>query len=337
MKPAFQPRLVNSLFGDPCLFVALRWTGEAVLFDLGRLDRLPASEVLKVRWVFVTHTHMDHFIGFDHLLRLFLAREGQVDLIGPAGVIANVTGKLRGYTWNLVDGYPFVLAVHEIDGDVVREVRFPATRAFEPEVVGERPFDGIAARGDGFTAHVAALDHRIVSLGYALQEDTHYNVRVDELERMALEPGPWLNALKAAIRRGDGDDTTIEVRLRGESEARRLRLGDVRERLVAITPGQKFAYVTDTVFSADNATRIIDLVRDADLFYCESLFVDEDRDQAIKRRHLTARQAGTLARRAGVRRLETFHYSPRYDGDAERLQREAQATFNGELPIDEPD
>ena len=39
MKLAFQPRLVNSLFGDPCLFVGLRWSGRAVLFDLGRLDR----------------------------------------------------------------------------------------------------------------------------------------------------------------------------------------------------------------------------------------------------------------------------------------------------------
>lgn len=335
MKSAFQPRLLNHLFGDPGLFVGLRWTGEAVLFDLGRLDRLPASEILKVRWVFVTHTHMDHFIGFDHLLRIFLARESEVDVFGPEGVIDNAAGKLRGYTWNLVDGYPFVLTVHEIAGSAMRSVRFPATRAFAPEDLGERPFDGMVVRGDGFTARAAPLDHRIVSLGYTLEEDIHYNVRTDELERLELAPGRWLNELKRAIRSGDGDDVCLSAATAAGGE-RSVRVGDVR-RLVAITPGQKIAYVTDTVFSAPNAQRIVDLVQGADLFYCESLFVDEDREQARRRYHLTARQAGTLARRAGVKRLETFHYSPRYDGDAERLQREAQATFNGDLPLDEPD
>lgn len=338
MKLAFQPRLVNSLFGDPCLFVGLRWSGRAVLFDLGRLDRLPAPEVLKIRYVFVTHTHMDHFIGFDHLLRLFLAREGEVDLFGPPGVIDNVVGKLRGYTWNLVDGYPFVLTVHEIERDHIRRVRFPAARAFAAEPLGESAFDGVILRADGLSARAVALDHRIVSLGYAIEEDTHLNVRTDELERLAIPPGPWINAVKAAIRDGGDDDTLIAAEWREGDDVRRrvLRLGDVRDSLIAVTPGQKLVYVTDTVFSAANAERIVELARGAEVFFCESLFVDEDRDQAQKRYHLTARQAGTLARRAAVKRLETFHFSPRYDGDAERLQHEAQATFGGTLPPDEP-
>jgi ribonuclease Z len=281
---------------------------------------------------------MDHFIGFDHLLRLFLARESEVDLFGPPGVIDNVVGKLRGYTWNLVEGYPFVLTVHEIGHERVRRVRFPATRAFAAEPLEDVPFDGVVVCADGLTARAAALDHRIVSLGYALEEDAHLNVRTDELERLAIPPGPWINAVKAAVRGGAGDDTRIEAVWREGDDAHRrvLRLGDVRDSLIAVTPGQKLVYVTDTVFSADNAVRIVELARGADVFYCESLFVDEDRDQAQKRYHLTARQAGTLARRAAVKRLETFHFSPRYDGDAERLQHEAQATFNGALPPDEP-
>jgi ribonuclease Z len=338
MKLAFQPRLVNSLFGDPCLFVGLRWTGRAVLFDLGRLDRLPAPEVLRVRWVFVSHTHMDHFIGFDHLLRLFLAREGEVDLFGPPGVIDNVLGKLRGYTWNLVDGYPFVLTVHEVGRESIRAVRLPATAAFQPEVVPDRPFEGTLLHENGLRARAVHLDHRIDSLGYAIEEDTHLNVRTDELERLGIPPGPWLNEVKAAMRRGARDDTVIEAEWHTAAGRQRklLGLGELRDTLIAVTPGQKLVYVTDTVFSADNARRIVELAREADIFYCESLFVDEDRDQASKRYHLTARQAGTLARRAGARRLETFHYSPRYDGDAERLQTEAQATFRGDIPPDEP-
>lgn len=339
MKLAFQPRLINSPFGDPGLFVGLRWSGRAVLFDLGRLDRLPAAEILRTRYVLVTHTHMDHFIGFDHLLRLFLARESAVDLFGPPGVIDNVLGKLRGYTWNLVDGYPFVLTVHELGAERRRAVRLPATSAFAPEELPEAPFDGTLFHEHGLTARAAHLDHRIASLGYAIEEDTHLNVRTDELERLGIPAGPWLNAVKAAMRRGDADDTAIEACWRDGDEVRRqvLRLGDVRERLITVTPGQKLVYVTDTIFSAANARRVVDLARDADVFFCESLFVDADRDQALKRYHLTARQAGTLGRLAGVKRLETFHFSPRYEGDAELLRREAQETFAGRLPPDEPD
>jgi ribonuclease Z len=309
-----------------------------MLFDLGRIDRVPAADLLKVRYVFVSHTHMDHFIGFDHLLRLFLARDCTVELFGPAGVIDNVQGKLRGYTWNLVDGYPFILRVHEVGRQRVRTACLRATTAFQIEWEPEVPFTGVIATASGFQVRAAHLDHRIDSLGYAVEEDMHLNVRTDVLAELAIPPGPWLNALKAAVRRGDADDARIvaEWRHDGQMQRRELSVGELRRRLLTETPGQKLAYVTDVLFSADNVARVVDLVRGADLFYCESLMLDGDRDQALKRYHLTARQAGTLARLAAVKRLHTFHFSPRYDGEAERLREEAGAVFSGRLPPDEP-
>ena len=103
MASSFAPRLVNGPFGDPGLFVDLRWQGSAVLFDLGRNDGLPAAEMLRVSHVFVSHTHMDHFIGFDRMLRLFLNRDRAVHLYGPEGIAECVGGKLRGWiTFNLL-------------------------------------------------------------------------------------------------------------------------------------------------------------------------------------------------------------------------------------------
>jgi ribonuclease Z len=338
VKSSFLPRLVNPPFGDPGLYVSLRWRGTALQFDLGRIDRLPAAEMLKVTHVFVSHTHLDHFIGFDRLLRLFLARDATVALYGPPGIIANVNGKLAGYTWNLVDGYPFVLEVHEVGCDVIRTVRLRATTAFAVEEVGQRPFTGLLHHDAGIEVRTVHLDHRIPCLGFAVAEESHLNIRTDELERLRIPAGPWLSALKREIRSGAPDDVTITATWKEGAQARQavLRLGDLRERLVAATPGQKLAYVVDTLFSKDNAARIATLARDADVFFCESLFLDEDRDEATKRYHLTARQAGTLARMANVKRLEVFHFSPRYDGQAERLYAEAAATFRGELPADEP-
>ena len=76
MKPAFHLRLLNSYFDDPCLFVKILYEKRALLFDLGNIHTLTPSDVYKISDVFVTHTHMDHFIGFDTLLRGILRRDG---------------------------------------------------------------------------------------------------------------------------------------------------------------------------------------------------------------------------------------------------------------------
>lgn len=52
-----------------------------------------------------------------------------------------------------------------------------------------------------------------------------------------------------------------------------------------------------------------------------------DRARAAERYHLTARQAGALARMAGARRVIPFHFSPRYGGDAKALNDEVLEAF----------
>jgi len=151
MAAAFAPRLLNPPFGDPGLYVGLRHQGRAMLFDLGRIDRQPAAALLKIGHVFVSHTHMDHFIGFDHLLRIFLARELHLDIFGPPGIIDNVRGKLAGYTWNLIESYPFTLTVHEVGAERIDAVHLPARTAFAPEPLPPRSFDGVLVDTPQFT------------------------------------------------------------------------------------------------------------------------------------------------------------------------------------------
>ena len=104
-------------------------------------------------------------------------------------------------------------------------------------------------------------------------------------------------------------------------------LGEVRDRFLTITPGQKIAYVVDARYDPENEEHIIELVRGADIFYCESPYLDRDADKAHDRYHLTARQAGAMARKAGVRELVVFHFSPRYTGQGEEIVREAMEEF----------
>jgi len=327
MKTSVRPRLLNGETGDPALLVTLRWQGRSLLVDLGRIDRTPGSVLLRVEAVFVSHAHMDHFMGFDQLLRLFLARDLTLRLYGPVGIADHVQGKLAGYTWNLTDEYGFAIEVTEIAPTEMQSWRFAACRRFARERLGDpRPFRGVVVDDAIFTVEAALLDHKVVSIAYSVRERLHLNVRRDALAASALVPGAWLNRLKAAVRADAPEDTPIEV---APGDRRPLR--QLRDDLLIVTPGQKVAYVVDVLFSAANAAKIVRLARGADVFFCEAPFLEEDLEQATRRYHLTAGQAGALARAAGARRLHVFHFSPRYEGRYGDIVTEAQAEFSGSM------
>jgi ribonuclease Z len=106
-------------------------------------------------------------------------------------------------------------------------------------------------------------------------------------------------------------------------------LGEIKERFCTISRGQKIAYVVDARFDEENEAKIIALAHGADVLYCESPYLDVDAENARSRYHLTARQAGLMARKAHVRDLVVFHFSPRYTGQGEALEREAMDAFQG--------
>ncbi|MGY8761506.1 MAG: ribonuclease Z, partial [Nitrospinaceae bacterium] len=66
-----------------------------------------------------------------------------------------------------------------------------------------------------------------------------------------------------------------------------------------------------------------------DIFFCESPFLADEEERGQARYHLTSRQAGTLAREAGVKQLQVFHFSSRHKDCREQFYNEAQEAFQG--------
>jgi len=332
MTNLFQPRLLNGVFGDPGLFVRLRWERRALLLDLGDLTAQPPADLLKVTDIFVSHTHVDHFIGFDHLLRIALGRDRVIRLFGPPGIIANVEGKLCGYTWNLVEGYTLAFEVHEVSEEKIAIARFPCGARFERiDLSPLVPFSGVLADDPLFLVKAVHLDHKIPCLAFAVTEAERINIDPEWLRRLGLSPGPWLAEFKRLIRAGAPDETAV-IAACGSATGERFRempLGDLKEKIVTVTKGQKLAYVTDALYSDENRQKIRVLAREADILFCEATYLERDRGRATERRHLTARQAGLLAREAKVKELVVFHFSPRYQECPDALYREAAEAFGG--------
>ena len=325
MRPTLHPRLVNRRFGDPALFVETLFRHEALLFDLGDLSPLSSRDLLRVTHIFVTHMHLDHFVGFDRLLRAHIGRDKRIVLVGPDGFIAAVAHKLGAYTWDLVDRYvaDLVLDVIEIrSAEELKTARLRFRSGFAEEPLAPPDWSpGPVLHWPEFSVRVAILEHHGPSLGFAVQEPLHINVWRNRLEEKGLETGHWLQPLKRAIAEGAGDETPIAL-----PDGQVRPLGELRD-LVSVERGQKIAYVTDVKDTPGNRAAITELARDADTLYIEATFSAADRYLSIARAHLSTTAAGEIGRAANVRRLEPFHFSPRYEGEEGRMLAEVYAAF----------
>lgn len=336
MTPSFNPQLVNGPFQDPALYIDFLYQRRGMLFDLGDVTALSPRFIQKISHVFISHTHIDHFIGLDHMLRLLLGRDHRLTIFGPPMIIRNVAGKLAAYTWNLVENYQnmFEIQVVEVHPDHLEQAVFRCREVFRQETIPETgPFSGLLMDEDAFRIHAVHLDHGTPCLAFSLEEKFHINIKKDRLDDCGLPTGPWLSRLKAALRQGRPADypLTISKGKRPDGQEIQKTLGWFREQdIYSITRGQKIVYVVDIGYTPHNLSLLVPFARDADYLFCEAAFLEEDSGIAAQRHHLTASQAGLIARQAGARRLIPFHFSPRYQDRASLLYSEAEQAFKGE-------
>jgi len=337
MRPAFHPRLINDVFADPGVFIPFHFERRALLFDLGDLTPLSSREILSVTHAFVSHAHLDHFIGFDTVLRLLLGRERTFHLYGPPGFFERVEGKLAGYTWNLVEAYEneLRLAVTEVRPEELVTRTYASRKRFRPEGPDRRRgFHGVLLEEPRFRVNAVHLDHRIPCLGFALAERFHVNIDKAALGDLGLPVGPWIDRFKAALYEGGDPESAFEATWSeggGASRARRFELGTLTRRIARITPGKRIAYVTDTAATPESIERIEALARNADHLFIEAAFLSGEAGLAAEKCHLTAEQAGSLAGRSGARAFTLFHFSPRYRGREAEFQGEASRAYRREL------
>lgn len=88
-------------------------------------------------------------------------------------------------------------------------------------------------------------------------------------------------------------------------------------------PGRKLVFTGD----ARPSDATLEVAAGADLLIHEATFADEEAALAIETGHSTAREAATIAERAGVRQLVLTHISSRYSRDVQTLATEARSVF----------
>lgn len=155
----------------------------------------------------------------------------------------------------------------------------------------EHPVSGPGlVEDDGrFRIEAFALDHGV----------ENYAWRITEPDQRKFDPAK----LTAAGIRGPA------VRLMQEQgfldvNGKRVDLDEVSH----VRKGDTFAVAIDT----RPCKGAEDAARGAKLFLCESTYLENERQLARDHRHLTAKQAATIAQRAGAQKLILTHFSARY-------------------------
>jgi len=333
MRPALCPRLVNGPLEDPVLYINLRHQSRAILLDCGEIATLAPRDILKISHIFISHTHMDHFAGFDRILRLTLGREQTLQIFGPAGFLKNLENKLGAYTWNLVCNYPTGLKIiaTEITDLQLRTRRYTCQSGFKAQGADQvRTFDGDAAREPDLVVNSRILDHRIPCLGFAVKEKIHINVMKTGLDDLGLVPGPWLQTFKAALQRQPDAEAAFYIPQTAtrSGKSRIMPLNKLARHIARMTRGSKIAYIVDAAGTPANVEKMVDLARHADHLYIEAAFAHDHHAIALQKAHLTARQAGIVAGRAGVRRFTPIHISPRYSDAPQAIMQEAREAYS---------
>ncbi|HWZ59810.1 MAG TPA: ribonuclease Z [Gemmatimonadaceae bacterium] len=168
---------------------------------------------------------------------------------------------------------------------------------------------GASVKRSGYEILPFPVDHRgAQSVGYALIEETRLGRFNPDLARAhGIPEGPLWGRLHR------GQSVTLDD---GRTIDAAALVGPSR-------PGRRIAITGDT--RPTDAT--IAAAHGADLLVHESTFGDDEAPRALETGHSTAREAATVAERAGVRRLILTHFSARYARDSADLETQAREVF----------
>jgi len=169
---------------------------------------------------------------------------------------------------------------------------------------------GDAVQREDYAIVPYAVQHRgAAALGYALIEAERLGRFNPELAReIGIPEGPLWGRLHR------GETVTLPD---GRVISAATLVGPTR-------PGRTVVYTGDTRPCEATVT----IAEGADILVHEATFGDEEAERAVETGHSTAREAATIASRAGVGRLLMTHVSARYSRDTSELELQARAVFS---------
>lgn len=322
-----QPVLFSGLFDDPVLCVHVRPTGRSVLFDCGQIHHLAKRVLKSVDAVFVSHAHMDHFMGLDTLIRNVHVTPRTVTIVGPPGIAAKTCHKFAAYDWNLTEMCWSSFRVHEFRPDTLSTWFLSGPEGFSCRFEGDAPRTGNGIYENDYLSVEAALcDHKIPSLIFRLDERSLFAIDEDKVTRHGLVKGDWLRQLKRKQCGGDDGEPLVVLRS-SEAGVREERVADYRALYAEIrgeTSCGSIGYLTDIGYSEENLHRVESLLKGVTLLVCECAFLADHREKARQSQHLCTTDLNLLVDLIRPAFVLPIHFSKTHAGRGSALYEQLE-------------
>lgn len=320
----FRPEIKSRIGEDISLLVKLDNHPWNYLCECGDASDLTVKEIQNVNAVFISHTHIDHFVNFDAVIRHQIGIQRRVIICGPKGIARQVQAKLKSYTWNLIQKGAIVYEIREVEA--VGRIRVFEVEPPEWELKEISGLDGaILFTEKDFEVTYTLLDHKTPSMAYKFKEkDT---VKID-IQASGMRGGKWIKELKEAFEAGQGD-LPIEV------EGKTFLAKDLFH-LLSIQTGDSVGIVMDHAANPSNHALIVKHFNECQKVFIESFYKAEDKEFAELNFHSYSSMSGKVMRDAKVINAIPVHFSRKYQqADIDELIVEFETGFKASGPVDE--
>ncbi|HTP65270.1 MAG TPA: MBL fold metallo-hydrolase [Geobacteraceae bacterium] len=323
-----EPTFFAGLLDDPLLLVRIRPLMASCLFDCGRVHHLAKRVLKSVSALFISHAHMDHFMGIDTFIRANHISPRVFDIFGPPGIAHKLAGKLAGYDWNLAEPEWGTFRAHEIHPDRILTANFPGPEGFPCRFAEETPRAGHTIYHNQYLEIKAELcDHGIPALIFRASERPAFLVDEAKIEREGLVRGDWLRELKGRFYAGTMAQGDITVLRRREGKVAEEPVEDVAALYETIRREDEPAgigYVTDIGAGEENLAKVETLLKGVTLLVCECAFLAGEREKALVSSHFCTSDLNLLMDRLRPRFVLPMHFSRSYSGKTSLLYEQLE-------------
>lgn len=302
----------NRIDEDICLMLNFSNHSYNYLCDCGIASDLTVKDCRDTAAIFVSHTHIDHFINFNGIVRHQLAIGRRVVVCGGRSIAKNVQCQLLSFSWDLLayDEKAVEYEVREISDTGAVDYYLLQTPKWELQHLRREEQVERIYENEFFFVRFALLDHGIKTVAYCFEEQPRTKL---DTQALGYKAGAWVRDLLAAYEAGD--EAAI-INVHGQEVAAGEMFGALERKR-----GFSTVYVIDHAATEANFERIRQLCAGGvDELFIECYYAADDWEFAQKNNHSIAPLSGKIAREVGAKKATPVHFSRRYHEEEERAR-----------------
>ena len=310
----FRPEVKSRIGEDISILVRLDNHPWNYLCECGDASDLTMKEVQNCKAIFISHTHIDHFVNFDSVIRHQIGIQRRVIICGPKGIAEQVQSRIKSYTWNLIEKGSIIYEIREYVSEgklVIYEIEPPK---WELKQIKETE-SNIIFEDKSFAVSAILLDHKIPTLAYKFKEmDT---TKID-IQSSGFKGGKWVKTLKDAFEKEERD-ILISI------EEQEYKSGELFH-LLHIQEGDSLGIIMDHAASEINHQKIKGHFFRCRQVFIESFYKEEDKELAELNYHSYSKMSGRIMKEALVQQAIPVHFSRKYtEAEIEELISEFES------------